>query len=205
MNLRFKIFEPHSKSLDQGLVMDLGQVEGAVMADQIHTDQILEVQERPDEAPQCDAFITQQKGLPLMVKVADCQGVLMYDPKTETVASVHSGWRGSALNIIGKTILRMRRDFGVNPKNLLVAIGPSLGPCCAEFSDPKNELPEFCHPFILPNQHVDFWNLSLAQCQMAGVPARQVEVAGQCTKCQPGFYSHRNGDRQRMGIFAKLQ
>lgn len=174
------------------------------MADQIHSDLILEVNEKPKDLPQVDAFTTNKKGLTLLVEVADCQGILIFDPVTRSIATVHSGWRGSAKNIIGKTIGRMTELYESSPADLLIGISPSLGPCCAEFSDPKNELPEFCHPFIDTNNHVDFWALSQQQCEAAGVPTEQIELAGKCTKCQPGYVSYRNGDSGRMGVFATL-
>jgi len=140
-----------------------------------------------------------------MVKAADCQGVLIYDPKNEAVAAVHSGWKGSALNIIGKTIEKMKLKYGSDPQDLLVAVSPSLGPCCAQFSDPNKELPDFCKPFIKPNKHVDFWALTLHQLAEAGVTEDHIELSGLCTKCQPGYHSYRNGDSQRMGVFVKLK
>ena len=205
MILTFDIFKPHVHRLEQGVTEDLTEIPDAVMADQIHGDTILELKEKPLEKPHCDAFITRRKGLPLMVKIADCQGVLIYDPSNEVIAAVHSGWRGSTLNIIGKTIQKLKRDYGSDPSELLAAVGPSLGPCCAEFSDPYNELPAFAHRFIKPNKHVDFWALTLAQLKEEGLEENQVELAGKCTKCQPGFYSHRNGDSQRLGVFVKLR
>ena len=202
--LQFEILKPFSDQLESGVIPDAFSMEDAVMADQIHTDVILEVAEKPADLPQCDAFITRQKGLPILVKTADCQGIIIYDPVTQSVATVHSGWRSSCLNILGKVVKRMRDFFGSSPDDLLACIGPSLGPCCAEFSDPGNELPAFCYPFIKENNHVDFWGLSINQLEAAGIPPFQIELSGQCTKCQPGFLSHRKGDGGRMGVFAKL-
>lgn len=176
----------------------------AVIIEQLHGDKIVEVSERPDSLPQGDALITRQPNLTLMVRVADCQGVIIKDPKHKVVAAVHSGWRGSTCNIIGKTIQRMKEKYGSEAQDLQVSVSPSLGPCCAEFSDPRNELPAFCHRFIDERNHVDFWALTKAQLREEGIPEQNIELAGKCTKCQPGYYSHRNGDSERMGVFVKL-
>jgi YfiH family protein len=202
--LQFEILKPFSGQLDHGVTFEPFAMEDAVMADQMHGDLILEVTKKTKALPQCDAFITRQKNLPIMVKVADCQGILIFDPATQSAAAVHSGWRGSSLNILGKTIQKMSKAYGSSPTDLLVAVSPSLGPCCAEFSDPKSELPDFCQPFIDSDNHVDFWELSAKQCLDAGIPGQQIELAGQCTKCQPGFPSHRKGDSGRMGVFVTL-
>lgn len=197
---QFDILKPYSDKIEHGVTPDLF----GILADQVHGDEVMEIVAKPEGLPKCDAFITMQSDLPLMVKVADCQGILIYDPVTHSAAAVHSGWRGSTLNIIGKAIREMEKSFVVDPKNLRVGISPSLGPCCAEFSDPKNELPEFCHEFIGDNNHIDFWSMSVKQCQNAGIPENQIELAGKCTKCQPGYLSHRNGDSGRMGVFVTL-
>lgn len=205
MKTDFKLLQPYANKISFGVTLEPLKMPDAVTADQVHKDDILELDQFPGELPQCDAFITSSKNLPIMVKVADCQGVLVYDPEHEAIASVHSGWKGSALNIIGKTIQKMKAKYGSEPSKLIVAISPSIGPCCAEFSDPKNELPAFCHRFIKDNNHVDFWALSREQLKLEGVLEKNIELAGKCTRCQPGYFSHRNGDSKRMGVFVTLK
>lgn len=176
-----------------------------VFAFQMHGDRIMDIKKRPKRQPRCDAFITQIRRLPLMIKVADCQGILMFDPVTKTIAAVHSGWRGSVKNIIGKTIGQLKKAYGVDPKNLRVGISPSLGPCCSEFTDPKRELPVFLKPYI-HGRHVDFWKMSLSQLQKAGVPKLQVELMKKCTKCHSRkYFSFRAGSDDRMAILIALK
>lgn len=176
-----------------------------IFSNQVHGDEIIMIKARPQESFKGDSFITQQKNIPLVVKVADCQGILIYDPKTESIAAIHVGWRSLALNIIGKTIQKMRDAFGSNPEDLLVGISPSLGPCCAEFGDPKNELPNSIHPYI-KGKYVDLWLVSLEQLKKAGVPENQIEIIKECTKCKPEqYFSHRNADTGRMAVFIGLK
>ena len=222
MILKFSIFKPFANRLIHGMTTkQMGSfndedknfseqlkklpVEKPIFSRQIHGDKVILATERPDKPFEGDAFITQEKNLPLTVKVADCQGILIYDPKTESIATVHSGWRSSTLNIIGKTVKQMQDTFGLNPSNLLIGISPSLGPCCTEFTDPKNELPEFIHPYI-KDQNVDFWALSINQLKEVGVPENQIEIIKECTKCQPNkYFSHRNADIGRMAVFISLK
>lgn len=58
-----------------------------------------------------DGFITNMKNLPLMVRFADCQGVLMFDPVARVIAAVHSGWRGNVQNIIGQAVQKNGEKF----------------------------------------------------------------------------------------------
>jgi hypothetical protein len=175
-----------------------------VYADQVHGDTILEIETPVKQKPSCDAFITKMPQIPMMVKVADCQGVLIYDKAQHIAACVHSGWRGSALNIIGKTLKQLIAEYQSKPEDLLVGISPSLGPCCAQFSDPFSELPPFCQAFFEKDNRVDFWRLSLSQCLKFGIPIQNIEIAQQCSKCLPDYYSHREGDSGRMGVFIEL-
>ena len=202
----FGSFNDDEKSFETSIkkLMDYFSVNRPVFADQMHDDGVMILSERPNKKPETDAFITNKKGLPLMIKVADCQGIIMFDPETKTIAAVHSGWRGSVKNIIGKTIGKMKEKFGVKPENLLAGISPSLGPCCAEFSDPESELPEFCRPFT-KGKKVDFWALSLKQLSDEGVLVKNIENPRICTKCGDDCYSYRRGEDGRMAVFISLK
>src|SRR5687768_18461024 len=56
----------------------------------------------------------------------------MGDPKTGAFAAVHAGWRGTAKKIVMKAVGRMQREFGTDPADLIVAIGPAANDCCYE-------------------------------------------------------------------------
>ena len=150
-----------------------------------------------------DALVTDLPGVRLLIQTADCQAVMLYDPQTRIVANVHSGWRGSVADIITRTIGVMRETFGCDPAAMTAAIGPSLGPCCAEFINYRAEIPEPFWPFRVGRQHFDFWEISRHQLVAAGLDDARVHIAGICTRCNPHlFYSYRAA--QRTGRFAAL-
>lgn len=154
----------------------------------------------PHAAQEGDALVTVLPNTALLVKVADCQPVLLADPVKGVVAAVHSGWRGSVQNITGKTVTFMQTQFGCNPQNIMGGIGPSLGPCCAEFINYETELPPEFWPFKTQGSRFDFWRISALQMQQAGIPAANIEVSGLCTVCNPNlFFSYRR--QQRTGRF----
>jgi YfiH family protein len=141
-------------------------------------------------------------GTSMMIRVADCQGAILVDPKTRLTAVVHSGWRGSAQNILGRTVAAME-GLGASPPSMLAAIGPSLGPCCAEMVNYREELPEELWPFTAEKpSHFDFWAISRHQLEKAGLLAGNIEVSGLCSKCDPWLYSHRRGDKGRFAVVA---
>jgi len=138
-----------------------------------------------------DALISETPEILLIIKTADCQPVILVDPVNQSVAAIHSGWRGSVQNIIGKTVSKMV-DLGTNPQNIIAGIGPSLGPCCAEFIHYQQELPKHMWPYEVKNNYFDFWEISKMQLQNEGVLEKNIEIAELCTKCCPEFfYSYR--------------
>lgn len=167
------------------------------MAKQEHTDGVMVVREggRGFREPVAgvDAFITNVIGVPLVVRMADCQAVLILDPMKRVIAAVHSGWKGNAKNIIGKTVAKMKAEFGVDPADLLVGISQSLGPDHAEFENPFDELPEEMHKFVEGNL-VDLWKCSEEQLAAEGVLPENIEFSRRCTVCESEeFFSHRKG------------
>jgi YfiH family protein len=191
--------------------------ERLVSAEQTHScnvrivDELFLNEKPPGEVYGVDAFITKIHGVALMMQVADCQAQLMYDPKQNVVAAVHAGWKGLAQDISGATIALMKEHFGCNPANILVGIAPSLGPCCAFFSNPEQELPKNFHRYIDEEKRVDLWSFALEQLAKHGIEAGHVELARICTQCNNGadkesrgrFYSFR-GEKGITGRFGVL-
>jgi YfiH family protein len=157
--------------------------------------------------PSADALITDVPGKGLVIKLADCQGVVLYDPEKNVVALVHSGWRGNVGNILGKTVRRMEQDFACRSGALYAAIGPSLGPCCGEFQGHEGYFPESFRRFQVRENYFDLWAVSCWQLLEAGVPARNMEVFGVCTRCRADlFYSYRKeGKTGRFAVAAMLK
>ncbi len=167
----------------------------AVFIDQVHEDNIIVIKDNKIEKflYKADGVITNIRGKLLFIQVADCQSVMMFDPEKNVIANVHSGWRGSVKNIIGKCVDTMREEFGSNPGHIIAGISPSLGPCCAEFINYKTELPENFWKFKTKESfNFDFWEISFYQLLQKGVRADNIENMNICTKCfSKTFFSYR--------------
>ncbi|MBW2296663.1 MAG: peptidoglycan editing factor PgeF [Deltaproteobacteria bacterium] len=175
-------------------------VEQLIFSDQVHGDDILIFKNQNRHAwsgtsykkRAGDAMITDSPGIGLAIQIADCQAVVLYDPEQAVVANIHAGWRGSIVNIIGKTVKAMTLEFGCDPANMLAGVGPSLGPCCAEFVNYREEIPEIFWPYKVSQDHFDFWSISRDQLANAGVPDENIRIVGICTRCHPDlFFSYR--------------
>lgn len=145
-----------------------------------------------DLLPECDAMITDVKEKSLVIQVADCQAILIYDPVGQVIANVHSGWRSSIKNIIGRTIYTMQEEFDSKPCHMVTGISPSLGPCCAEFVNYKDEIPQEFWKFKDDSDHFDFWAISFNQLCDAGVLKKNIYLSEICTRCNTDlFFSFR--------------
>jgi len=144
------------------------------------------------EIPGVDILITAQPGVGLVIKQADCQAVMFYDPEHRVVAHVHCGWRGQVSGILGKTIALLTRNFSSRAEALRAAIGPGLGPCCAEFRNYQKEFPPELWKYQVRPAYFDLWQLSFDQLRAAGLRPENIEVAKLCTRCrEEEFFSYR--------------
>lgn len=87
---------------------------------------------RSKAVPRGDALFTDQPGLLLVVRTADCLPLLLADPRRRAVGAVHAGWRGELGGVVEKAIGEMRRLFGTRPRDVLAALGPSIRVCSYE-------------------------------------------------------------------------
>jgi YfiH family protein len=87
-----------------------------------------------------DALLTNQPGVTLSVRTADCFPVLLVDLNHhslnhQSVAAVHAGWRGTADGVVVEALRRMRAEFGTNAVDISAAIGPGIGACCYQVGE----------------------------------------------------------------------
>ncbi len=146
----------------------------------------------PAETPEVDILFTAAPGVGLLIKQADCQAVMLYDPVRRVAANVHCGWRGQVQNILASAVRRLEEIFGSRAPDLRAAVGPSLGPCCAEFRHFRQEFPPQFWGYQVRPTYFDLWQLSRDQLAAAGLRPDHIEVAELCTRCRaPEFYSYR--------------
>jgi YfiH family protein len=157
----------------------------------------------PRLSGEADAIVSDQHGWLLTILVADCQPVLLHDPVRSVIANIHSGWRGSIADIIGRTVTVMTTRFGCNPADIYAGVGPSLGPCCSEFVHYRREIPESLWSYRVSENHFDFWAISQAQLVRAGLNPVHIEISRICTRCRRDlFFSYRAA--QTTGRFAAI-
>ena len=178
-----------------------------VLSHQVHRDTVRVVTEADagkglyrERDYEADALITNVPDLPLFVFSADCMVILLCDPVAGCVGAVHAGWRGTAQEIVRKTVERMAETFGARSERLQAAIGAGIDRCCFETDRDVPEAMERAMgreaaPFLHRRGEkwlVDLKGLNRRQLELAGVPSEQIAVSELCTACHPELYwSHR--------------
>ena len=194
-----------------------------VVSKQTHTVNIRTVTEedigkgvvRPRDYDDVDGLVTDLHGITLVTHYADCVPLAFVDPIAEVVALSHGGWRGTAGNIAGLTIKKMKREFGCDPKNILCGIAPSICQDCFEVDYPvaKVFLELGGVTGVVRERGGGKYDVNLRETNRqliinAGVPDENITVADVCTKCNPDiFHSHRatGGKRGVIGAFLGLK
>jgi YfiH family protein len=152
-------------------------------AKQIHGKEIL-FAESAGKAEGYDAIITNKKNIFVSAATADCTPVLIYDSKTKAVAAIHAGWRGTVLQIVSETLLRMKEEFGTEAKNCFAFIGACISECSFEVGEEVAEKfePAFVRWDEAKKKHfVDLKKANKKQLLDFGIPESQVEVSEDCT------------------------
>ncbi len=157
---------------------------------QVHGDLVLRA--GADTPPQADGLWTEVPGEVLVVGVADCVPVFLWDARHRRLALVHAGWRGTAADIVVRGIETLLQAGG-NAADLHVLLGPSIGPCCyAVGPEVTARLPEALVERPGAPPHLDLRQANRRRALALGVPAAQIFAAPPCTGCDPEhFFSHR--------------
>jgi len=151
--------------------------------------------------PRTDATITNLPGICLMVMVADCVPIVLFDPVKRVSAVIHAGWRGTVHQIASNTVRAMTGHFGCNPADILAGIGPSIGPCCYEVGEEVKEVVEksfgttegyLIRKNVSSKPHFDLWYANHKQLTDHGVKPENIEISWLCTRCfSETFFSSR--------------
>jgi YfiH family protein len=163
------------------------------------------------EWPEADIAISADPALVLTVRAADCVPVLLADRRSGAVSAIHAGWRGTAAGAVLAAVQAMTRRFRSEPRNIVAAVGPSIGPCC--YAIGEELIQEFAsHPD--PSRwfnrtgglHLDLWQATRHQLERAGVVSDNIHVSELCTFDHPDvFHSYRRDGKNAGRLVAAIR
>ncbi len=160
---------------------------------QVHGDNIAVVDKStPQTLPDCDAMITKRRGIALVVMVADCIPLLLFDEKKGVVAAVHAGRNGTFLNIGAKCVKTMVERFGCRSGDIYAEMGPSIRACCYEISEEMARLvrKSFGESYM-NGRYLDLQSLNRDRLLEAGLREDRIDISDICTCCSTDHFSYR--------------
>ena len=171
---------------------------------------------KPRDYDAVDGFITNEPGVALCLLFADCVPVYLYDPQSEAIGLVHSGWKGTVGKISAKAIGMMERTYGSKAEDVICCIGPSICQDCYEVSadlyeafSKEYEEAEMEQIFMAgkdaEHYQLDLWKAIAITLLKAGVKADNIHVTDICTNHNPDLlFSHRFTKGKRGNLAAVL-
>jgi len=158
-----------------------------------------------------DGLCTDEGEVALVIYASDCVPLYFYDRTHRAIGLAHAGWKGTAAGMAMEMVQRMRMEFGTDPPELLVGIGPSIGKNCFEVDEPVKKVFETLPNsgfFVTDTQNgkylVDLWECNRQFLLNAGVKPENIAVGAVCTMCNSDLlFSHRK-TRGRRGSNAAV-
>ncbi len=167
-------------------------IKDLVYMNQTHGDNIIVVNKKsPNLIDNCDALITKEKNLTLMVMVADCIPILFMDKNKGVIAAVHAGRNSTFLNIAQKTVLKMIKKFNYSKDDIKVIFGPSIQQCCYEVSQELENIVNYSFgKEFSKNRFIDLQGINKKQLNSIGI--FNISIFNICTKCSnEDYFSYR--------------
>ncbi|MFZ2329992.1 MAG: peptidoglycan editing factor PgeF [Atribacterota bacterium] len=161
--------------------------------------------------PVSDAMITDCRDICLLIFIADCVPVLLFDCRKKIIGLVHAGWKGTVSLISQKTVQLMQSHYGSRVQDIICAIGPSIGPCCYEVGNEvlgkvKESFPEEKSLISFDSKKgkyfFDLWQANKTQLLNCGIPDSNIETASLCTSCHSDLFFSSRKEHQCTGRFA---
>lgn len=184
---------------------------GLATVKQVHSADVVTLEDGDDlekiSEIKADGLVTKRRGAALAVLTADCQPILLADPKAGIIGACHAGWRGALGGIIEATVEAMR---AIGAQDIRAVIGPTISQRAYEVGE------DFMEDFLLEDpDHSKFFSggpngrpmfdlpsFGLSRLRGAGVEA---EWSGHCTYSDPTrFFSYRRSTHEGQVDYGRL-
>lgn len=173
-----------------------------ITARQIHSSRVMKVRKNWEDRLICDGLLTEDRGLFIGVKTADCLPILILEKKKKALGAIHAGWRGTLKGVVLEGVKRMEEEFELNPGELIAILGPCISVCCYEIGLDVEKL--LLDPFpesIERRSGKSYFDLRKANRKLllkGGLKEENIYEIPLCTMCEREvFFSHRRGDKGR--------
>lgn len=186
---------------------------------QTHTDRVEFVDNSMQIFDEVDGVITNKKNIILCTTSADCTSLLLYDPVKKVIGDIHSGWRGTLNKIGQKAVLKMIKEYGCNPKDIICCICPHIRKC--HFEVEKDVMKMFQNEFSyiekqngfikqgkivdgVQKYYIDTTTINIKMLEEIGLKEENIIDSGICTVCQKEYFHSYRVDKEKSGRNAAM-
>lgn len=191
---------------------------------QVHSNKVVKLDENHSfrsirepgcDFPSVDGVITNIPGVTLFAFSADCSLIMLVDPVNKAIGLCHSGWRGTVGRISQNALNMMSENYGTNPEDVIVTIGPSICQECFEVEwdmieearkgfDPK-DYDKIYYKKNDTKYQFNLWEANRIVLLESKIKQDNIFMPNLCTKCNPELlFSHRNMGLNRGTLIAFL-
>jgi polyphenol oxidase len=153
---------------------------------------------------EADWIISNVPKLAIGILTADCVPLLLYDPTSHTVCTIHAGWRGATDGVICNALTAIHEHFNIQLQNIQVYIGPHARTCCYQVDTPFYEVVMQkkwgTSAWYKKNDQLffDLYACCTEQLYCAGITPAQITDHKICTVCTTNYCSYRR-DKEQAG------
>ncbi len=178
-----------------------------VYSHQIHSTNVITVTSDtvsvdPDTR-ECDGYVTDCRGIGLLVKAADCLPILFSGEKDDgspVIAATHAGWKGTVGGIAAVAVKKMC-SLGTSKDTIRIAVGPSIQDCCFEVKEDFIDSVTAVRGEAFANRHIhlregryfaSLQDMTIEILEDAGISRCNIDICPDCTAHMSDVYhSHR--------------
>lgn len=180
---------------------------------QAHSDKVEVVTSKHQTFNHIDGLVTNQKGISLSLRFADCTPIFFYDPVKNAIGNIHSGWKGTAQKIGQKGALKMIEEYDCNKEDLLCFLGPCIEKCHFEVGEDVKEIFETTFSYLgnLENiirkgekkeeqkYYIDTTAINRKLLEEIGIPSCHIIQSNICTVCHADQMHSYRAEKEKAG------
>ena len=179
-------------------------IENTVYTEQLHSGNVVEIVYKDrgrgaynlsSSIPNADALITNKPNICLVILLADCAPILLFDPVNNVIGVAHAGRLGTSKKISMNIVNAMVSTYNCRPENIIVGIGPCISTFNYKISKNdwlslKSQLKSNTKSLLFKNNlfYFDLLVANKEQLLETNVLEKNIEIANICTYKQNDFF-----------------
>ena len=180
---------------------------------QIHSNFVERVDNESKMHTDIDGLVTNKEGISLSLRFADCTPIYLYDPIKNVIGNIHSGWKGTAGKIGQKAVLKMIKEYGSNPEDIICCLGPCIQKCHFKVDEDVKNIFEETFLYMKNSDiisigeveegkqkyYIDTTLINRLMLEELGIKSENIIESKLCTVCHSDVFHSYRKDKENSG------